>query len=169
MLAVTTGPSDIDGLDYLCGAQSEMGGHHGLGRISGAGFDLPCHRLAVCRQPNMGADRISVTLFTYQIDAEPVSCFAQFVEIDGRSLCVVVDYEVEPSILVEISHRHTTAVINFIRADGTGDVYKITVTDVGEQTIVFISVPRILTDKICAEEKPLLVRVNRCYRTGYER
>ena len=70
---------------------------------------------------------------------------------------MIADSQIEPSVFVEICHCDSAAVVKLIRPDRTSDIYEIAIANVGKETVVLISVPRILSNKIFTEEKTLLV------------
>src|SRR6185369_6950038 len=89
-----------------------------------------------------------------------ITCLLQVVHIEHRRLVVGVHYQVQLAIVVKISHRYTAPILHAVRTGRPRNVDKLPATDIRKQTLVLVTVPGVLTDKLVTEEEPLLVLVN---------
>ena len=160
MLHTSTRPADFNPVHLLCFSESEVKRQHHLRRITGPGLNLPHHRFPSGREPHAGANRIAVTRSPNQLQLNRTACFLQVVHIEHWRLVVGIHDQVQPAIVVKVSHRYTAPVLDTVRTGRPRNVDKLSATDIRKETLVLVTVPGVLTDKLVAEEEPLFVLVN---------
>jgi hypothetical protein len=160
MLHAPAGPADFNPVHLLCFSESEVKRQHHLRRVTRAGLDLPHHRFPSGREPHTGADRVAVTHRPNQFQLNRIPCLLQVVHVEHRRLIVIVHDQVQPAIVVKISHRNTTPVLHTVRAGRSCNVDELPVANIRKETLVLVTVPGVFTDKFVAEEEPLFVLVN---------
>ena len=166
MLDPSAGPADFNPVHLLCFAESEVQRQHHLRRITRASLHLPHHRFPSGGEPYIGADRIPVTQRSNELQFDRIADLFQVVQVEHRRVVVGIHNQVQLAIVIKISHRYTAPVLGTVGAHRPRNVDELSVADIREQALVFITVPGVITDKFMTEEKPLLVLVNLRDRAG---
>lgn len=121
---------------------------------------MPHHLFPSSREPYAGADRVAIAFGPNQLQLDRIACFLQVVQIKHWGVIVRIHDQVQPSVVVEVGHCNTTAVLRIIRTGWPCNIDELPVPDIRKETLVLVTVPGVLTDKLVTEEEPLFVLVN---------
>ena len=121
---------------------------------------MPHHLFSSSREPYAGADRIAIAFGPNQFQLNRTAYFLQIVHIKHRRFVVGIHDQVQPPVVVEVGHCNTTAVLHTVRTRWPRNIDELPIPDIRKETLVLVTVPGVLTNKLVTEEEPLLVLVN---------
>jgi len=142
-------PANLYRFDPAGAPDSKMHRQHSFGRKARTCFDLSHHCLARDRQTNLSPNRIAVGRQTvsgclcdsFQFDHHAIAASFHLVQLQSRRRIVVVNYQIEFPVAVEIRDRNSPAVFDTVRPRRSRDIHELAVPNVGEKTFALVTIP----------------------------
>ncbi len=160
-------PLDGHGVDRGGVADAKMHWQHGLRRVASPGFDLAIQRVAAGAKLHAGSNGITIAAMADEFKCDPVVSGVKAIQINRWM--IVVDDEIEAAIAVKIGDANPSAIFVAVGPNRTGDVRKLSIPDIGKQTIVLVPIPGVFTDEFAAKKITSFVAIDVCDRTAEKR
>ena len=113
-------------------------------------------------QPHFRSDGIAIRAGTNQIDLQPVISYAHVVVIKNRrdllaNAWIVIHDDIECAVVIEICDAHSAPVTNVVTSERQGHIDEMAITEISQEHIVFIAIPRIVAAEIVRKKLACLV------------